>query len=272
MDQQETRRIHHAGHVIALASPYDYRVPRLYVDDVLNGEMSEDEFWTDMRRRFPILPLGPIRRVIEQGAITPAPVNTPTTSLIEGGWYWIKEDPDGEWMIAQVNDTSLETRFVRFTIPGREVGTYYDEIVSIGPMVPQYVPDQEDDGHDHGHDQACPLCPSQDVLDQMGHANRAREADRRREMLKEIEADPSAFVFVIEGYENVHDRSPVIMQIASTIEKAHRYLDSERIGADQVYEVTPHRVDSTRTGETVLFHVIMKDGMLVERDGRRQRS
>ncbi len=269
MNREETRRIHHAGYLIALTAPYDYRVPKHYVDMVLDGRVSEDDFWVDMRRKYPILPLGPIRRMIEAGAITPAPAKTATTSLVEDGWYWVQQDADADWVVAQARDTGLGNPFTYFMVPGREIGIYHDEVVSIGPMVPQYVPEEE---KDHDHDDVCPLCASRETLDAMAAENEARRADRRRALMAEIAADPAAFVYVVEGYENVDDRSPVIMIIAGTLEKACERVRSADIRGDEIYEVTPHRIDADRTGEVVLMHFVLEDGAVVRKDGERTRS
>jgi hypothetical protein len=256
-----TRTLHVTGHLVTLEPPYDDRVVRRYIGLVLSGDMSEDEFWPKMRQEYPILPLGPIREFIASGGIVPAPPKTPATDLVDGGWYWIRKHPDSDWEIAKVERSGDDAGFWEIL---KDWSTDYDDILAIGPLVPDYVPDEGGHVHEEG---SCPLC-DETQLAEMRADNLARRADRRRTLLAEIEADPTAFVHVVEGYDNAEDRSPVIMLISRTLQGAREYCASMEGNTDGLFEITPNRLDDRRTGEVVLYHSIVENGTRVEREGR----
>jgi len=254
----EVKTIHHDGHLIELEAPYDNRVMKRYIDLVLKGQMPEDDFWVAMRKEFPILPLDPIRRRIADGAITQAPPKTPPADLVENGWYWILKTPDGEWEIARVEDVAGFPKFYEIL---KDWSTSYGEILAIGPQIPPYEPEQSDHDHDGGD---CPLCPSEDRLAEMREHNRSARAAKLAMVQTEIAEDPSSFVFIIEGYDDLEDRMPVIMRVATSAAKAREYISGVRLTGREIYEVTPHRLDCDRTGEVALFHVSLKDGTATE--------
>ena len=253
-----------SGYLVTLEAPYDDRVARRYIAMVLSGDMTDDEFWPKMRQEFPILPLEPIRDLIASGAIVPAPPKTPATDLVDGGWYWMQKHPGGEWEIARVELSGDDARFSEIL---KDWSTDYDDILAIGPLVPDYAPDETDHEHSDG---PCPLCPSEEQLAQMRQSNRTAREAKRAIVIAEIEKDPSAFVFVVEGYDNLDDRMPVIMRVATSAEQARAYVAGVRVSGSEIYEVTPHRLDSDRTGEVALFHVLAVDGCAVERRGGRR--
>jgi len=259
-----SRTLHMSGHLVTLEAPYDGRVVRRYIAMVLSGNMTDDEFWPKMRQEFPILPLGPIRDLVASGAIVPAPPKTPATDLLDGGWYWIQKHPGSEWEIARVERSGDDVRFSEIL---KDWSTDYDDILAIGPLVPDYAPDETD--HEHG-DGPCPLCPSEEQLAQMRESNRTAREAKLALVMAEIKENPSAFVFVVEGYDDLDDRMPVIMRVATSTEQARAYVAGVRISGGQIYEVTPHRLDSDRTGEVALFHVLAVDGRAVERRGGRR--
>jgi hypothetical protein len=121
---------------------------------------------------------------------------------------------------------------------------------------------------DHDHDTGtCPLCPPPAYFAEMRERNRVTAAEKRTRLLAEIDADPAAFVHVVEGYEDDNDRSSVIMLVASTVEKARAYCTAVR--SSGIFEITPNRIDDERTGEVVLWHYIVDaEGQRVEREGR----
>lgn len=252
-----------SGHLVTLEPPYDDRVARRYIDLVLSGTMTEEDFWPKMRQEFPILPLGPLREHVASGAIVPAPPKTPAADLVDGGWYWIQKHPEGEWEIARVERSGDGADFSEIL---KDWSTQYEDILAIGPQVPDYLPDEPD--HDHG-DGPCPLCPSEEQLATMRDRNRAARDAKLAAVTAEIEKDPSSFVFVVEGYDDEEDRMPVIMRITTSARQARAYLEGIRITDGEIYEVTPHRLDSDRTGEAALFHVMAIDGVTVEWPGGR---
>jgi len=257
----DIKRIFRDGYLITLDPPHGERVFTQYIRRVLGGDMSEDDFWTLMREENPALPLQPLRRSIEAGVIVKAPPKTPGPELEEGGYYWIQPQPDQAWEIAKVACAG-EAPYFYPTMT--EIESYYDEIFAIGPQVPQYAPDEGGHVHEEG---SCPLC-DETQLAEMRADNLARRADRRRALLAEIETDPSAFVHVVEGYENAEDRSPVIMLISRTLQGAREYCVSMEVSTDGLFEITPNRLDDRRTGEVVLYHSIVENGTRVEREGR----
>lgn len=125
--------------------------------------------------------------------------------------------------------------------------------------------------HEHDGDR-CPLCPDEERLAEMRSRNLARWEEERRTLLAEIEADPTAFVHVVEGYDDAKDRSPVIMLISGSLQGARDFCTSLAGRTDGIFEITPHRLDDRRTGEVVLYHSIVEDDTRVERDGRFLRS
>lgn len=248
----------HDGHLWPSTDERDDAIVRDYVRSVLGGHCPLDEFWEMTLEEHGPDRTGRCRRFIEEGGIIDTPPKPRAEDIVHGGWYWIQHGRD--WEIGQANATGD----LRFSMAATDMGVHYAEIIDVGPRIEQHADDPVHDG-ELGE---CPLCPSAERLKQMGDANRTRERERRDALLAEIAAEPAAFIHVVEGYDDDEDRSPVIMFVAGTIEKARLYVEGIRAADGRVFEITPHRLDAERTGETVALHCVKTNGILAWGEGR----
>ena len=244
----------------SLDGPND-QIMRDYELSVANGTCPADEFWEMTTEEYGHAAVATCQALIDEGALIKAPDKPAADAIVHDGWYWLQHGRS--WEIGQADaDDGL-----RFRLTSTEVSVPYREIMAVGPLIEVHDDQREEADHDHAEGD-CPLCPSSDQLASMRDANRERERSRRAALLTEITAKPSAFVHIVEGYENADDRSPIVTFVAGTLLRAKQHLDTYRSSEGNIFEVTPHRIDADRTGETVMFHAIKRNGVLVMNDGR----